>query len=132
MADEKHDDEIPHFIEVRGCINCEASKHHKEQIGVDYGTDHESFFMCMGCEGVKYDISLSHPFFDPEEIVKMAKEKGKELAKNYGIKEEVIMENIRNYCLHVKDLFGQYYEKMGVSLDDIIKQLDKSSPPLVL
>ncbi len=62
----------------------------------------------------------------------MAKEKRKELSRIYGVREEVIIKNVRNYCLHVKDLLGKYYEKMGISLDDFIKQLDESSPPLTL
>lgn len=115
MAEKKQNGEIPHFIEVRGCINCDASKHHKKQTGFDYGYDHESLFLCYaGCEGPNYGISLMHPFFDPEEAVRLAKKDGR----------PKIIEGTKNYCLRIKEQFGKQYEKMEVPLDEIIKQLD--------
>lgn len=112
MAGKKQDGEIPHFIEVRGCINCDASKRHKEATGFDYGFDHESFFLCVVCQN--YGYNLTNPFFDPEEAVRLARKDGR----------PKIIEGTRRYCKHVKELFGKQYEKLGVPLDDIIKQLD--------
>jgi hypothetical protein len=110
MADKKQNDEIPHFIEVRDCINCDASKHHKKKTGFDYGYDHESLFACLMCRD--YGYSLLNPFYDPEEAVRLAKKDGR----------PEIIEKARGYCQHVKEMFGKHYEKLGISIDDIVKQ----------
>lgn len=122
MINEKQDDKIPKFIRLRGCINCDAAKgYNKEQDN----SLHESMFLCyVGCEGFNYGISLTHPFLDPEEVVKKVKGKEKELTKKYGVSEEDIIKNTKKYCQHVKEMFGKYYERMGISIDDIAKRLD--------
>ncbi len=68
--------EIPRFIRLRGCINCDISHRHKEKTGKDYGFDHELVAGCLlyGCVGYGHD--LSNPFMDPEELMKKAKEMG--------------------------------------------------------
>ena len=68
-------EKIPYFIQIRGCINCDASKRLKEKTGKDYGFDHVFIVKClfMGCNSEGHD--LTHPYYDPEEIVRLVKEK---------------------------------------------------------
>lgn len=113
MTNKKQDEGIPYFIRMRGCINCDASKHHKEQTGFDYGFDHESMFSCV-ILCAEYGFSLLKPFFDPEEAVRLAKKDG----------SPELIEGARKYCLRIKKEFGEHYERMGISIDDIVKSLD--------
>lgn len=109
-------DEVPYFIEMRGCINCSASKTYKERYGKDYGFDHEVMALCllMGCDS--YGIDLTHPFLDPKEFIKMLNEKRENLT-------EENLENARKYLLNIKDNFGKHYEKLGISIDKLIKEI---------
>ncbi len=102
-------EEIPHFIENRGCINCSASKSYKEKYGNEYGFDHEIVAKCllMGC--FNYGHDLTKPFLDPEWVAKFALEKG----------EEKYIEGAKKYVKNVKERFGNFYEKLGVSLDNL-------------
>lgn len=112
MVDEKQDNEIPYFVKIRGCINCDASKNHKKETGFDYGFDHESMFFCIALCG-NYGFSLVNPFFDPEEAVRLAKKGG----------SPETIEGTKKYYSRIKEQFGKYYEKMGVPLDEIIRRL---------
>ena len=117
MTNNADENKIPYFIEIRGCINCSASKHHKKKTGYDYGFDHESMFGCLcRCSNYTFNdksISLLNPYYDPEEMVRLAKKDGR---------QEVI-NNTEKLCLSIKETFGQFYDEMGVSLDDIIAKL---------
>ena len=106
---EKNTQNIPYFIKMRGCINCSASKTYKERYGNDYGFDHEIVAQCvlMGCVGEGHD--LSNPFMDPEDVAKFA------LQKN----NEDFTQNAKKYVERVKEKFGRFYEKLGVSLDNL-------------
>ncbi|KKT74687.1 MAG: hypothetical protein UW69_C0029G0015 [Microgenomates group bacterium GW2011_GWA2_44_7] len=68
--------EIPYFVKVRGCINCDASTRLKEKTGHDYGFDHELVSRCvvLSCKRLGYD--LAHPFIDPVEIFRMVEQIG--------------------------------------------------------
>ena len=104
---------IPYFIEVRGCINCDTSKTYKEKHGKDYGFDHELVAKCaiIGC--VNHGHDLSNPFIDPEEVIKKFKE-----TNNPEYKK-----NVRLYCLQIKEKFGNFFDAIGVSIDDLIDGL---------
>lgn len=113
MVGKKQNSEIPYFIKIRGCINCEASKSHKEKTGKDYGFDHELMVRCIIGSCGQYNVSLVHPFYDPEEIVRFAKSDGHPEA----------IERAKKYCYHVKEVFGSFYNALGISIDDIIEKL---------
>jgi len=100
------DKETPYFIKIRGCINCSASKYHKERYGTDYGFDHALMCKCLFMNCNAYGINLTNPFLDPEEIIRLSKK-----------------ENIRKYLINIKDAFEEYYEKLGISLDKLIREL---------
>src|SRR3989338_9204900 len=89
-------EEIPKFIKLRGCINCEISKKHKEETGNHYGHDHEKVAGCMIIGCYNYGHFLSKPFIDPQDVVKMAKE--------IAVTEEQ-KKNVKNYLLDVKTRF---------------------------
>lgn len=111
------EDRIPYFIQVRGCINCEASKRYREKYGKDYGFDHEIVAMCvlMGCVGYSHD--LLNPFLDAEEVFRITVERKGELTPKQ-------LENVRKYLLGIKEYFGEFYGRIGVSIDDLIGQLE--------
>lgn len=103
-------EEIPYFIQKRGCINCEQSKKLKEKTGKDYGFDHVLIAKCvMMCDG--YD--LVNPFLDPEELARIAK---------IDSRPESITA-ARTYCLEIKKSFGRFYDSIGISLDEILSKL---------
>lgn len=105
--------EIPYFIQVRGCINCSASKEHKERFGEHYGFHSETLIGCVlrGC--IDYGHSLASPFIDPAEIVRKARELDLPAATQNGMK----------YCLGIKERFGEFYQEMGAPVDNFIAQL---------
>ena len=108
-------EDVPYFVEVRGCINCEASKSLKEKTGHDYGFHHELMFKCMyNC--FDYGRDLSRPFYDPEEIVRFAKKSPSkqniEVSKKY-------LSKIKNA------FFAHFYEEIGVSIDDLLTELEE-------
>ncbi|MEK6897776.1 MAG: hypothetical protein AABX28_00275 [Nanoarchaeota archaeon] len=103
--------EIPKFVILRGCINCDVSKRHKEKTGFDYGFNHEEVIPCIidGC--VSYEYDLSRPFIDPVEVLNLAKENGN---KNQ-------IQNARNYLLHIRKVFGNFYQKIGINLNNFLE-----------
>jgi len=107
---------IPYFIEMRGCINCSASKSMKERHGTAYGFDHEIIALCLliGCKDYGHD--LANPFLDAEEIIKLVNEKKGKLT-------EENLENAKRYLGEIKERFGKDYKKIGVSIDDLIKKI---------
>ena len=118
MARKKQDKEIPYFISIRGCINCDSYKSYKEESEKNpfSGALHEKMAKCLllGCQS--YGVILIKPFIDPSEVIKLAKEKGYTREKNS--KE---LENVRKYILNIEDAFGKFYDKINVSLDDFLK-----------
>ena len=103
--------EIPKFIKLRGCINCEVSKSHKKRTGYDYGFHHEIILGCLISGCMNYGHAIYKPFFDPEELIKEANKLGK----------PEYMEKARRYLLSVKKRFGKFYEKIGVNLENLLE-----------
>ena len=105
--------DVPYFVEMRGCINCEASKLHKERHGTDYGFDHELQARCvlMGCIG--YGYSLASPFFDPAEIVRMANASGR----------HDFRQRARQLCTAAEQRFGEHYKAIGLLVEEMMREL---------
>ena len=106
--------EIPKFVRLRGCINCEVSKEHKEKHGKDYGFDHELVICCLISGCFDYGHAIYKPFFDPEELIREARKP----------ENQKYIENVKRYVLSIKEKFGEFYEKMGVNLDDLLQELN--------
>ena len=112
----------PYFVQMRGCINCNVSKYHREQTGNDYGFDHTGIVGCLlhGCGNYSFGIpnynavSITNPFIDPEEILKVAKRDPKPAFIDFAI----------NYCKAVKEELGKFYRPKGISLVKIISKLE--------
>ena len=105
--------EIPYFIKVGGCINCQTSKDMKAKTGKEYGFDHELMVTCLlfGCHDQGF--SIIRPYIDPAELVRFAKEKG----------DSNMKDRAREICLALKERFGEFYDEQGISIDEIIEDL---------
>ncbi|MBI2667892.1 hypothetical protein HYX17_03950 [Candidatus Woesearchaeota archaeon] len=105
--------EVPYFIQVRGCINCDASKQHKKKHGTDYGFDHELQVSCVLRECHNYGYDLQRPFIDPEEVVNYAKRTG----------NQEFIKRAKEYCLGMQTRFGISFAQIGVSLEKIMGEI---------
>ncbi|MBA7667220.1 hypothetical protein ES703_75305 [subsurface metagenome] len=93
--------ETPRFIKLKGCINCEQSKAHKEWHGTDYGFDHELVAGCLVSGCVDYGYDLASPFIDPDEAMRIATKKG----------DLELMTKAQEYADQVKSRFAQFYKR---------------------
>lgn len=108
--------EIPYFIQVRGCINCDVYQHALKE---NSGFNHERVVGCVikGCyfmSVVKEErggYTCYRPFIDPEEIMKRARETN----------NTIYIKNAQNYCRKLQEVFGEFYKHIGVDLDTIIQ-----------
>jgi hypothetical protein len=103
---------VPYFIQIRGCINCSASKAMKEAHGTDYGFDHEILASCLiqGC--CEWGHDLMNPFIDPEELVRIVKIK--------PVPEYI--EEVKKILQGYEDSYGIYFKQIGVDLKQICLQ----------
>ena len=106
---------MPHFVEVRGCINCDVSKKMKERTGKPYGFDHELMAGCLlfGCQN--FGVSLMKPMIDPDELL--------EIIKLQKLNDQQ-KANVIKYLQALDDLVGEYYEKVGVDIQEIITKIE--------
>jgi len=113
-------DSIPKFLKVRGCINCDISKRHKEETGKDYGFDHELMAACVLLNCQTYGFSLSTPFIDPSEYLAVCIK---------HMKTEEHRQNVLGRLENIKEKFGRYYDSINVSLDNITKEIESLPLP---
>ena len=107
--------EIPYFLEIRGCINCSASVAMKKKTGFEYGFDHELIVACLLRNCSSYGHDLISPYYDPEELVR--------IAKKIGTPE--VKESARNLCLQLNQRFSWAYKREGIDIKAILGQLDE-------
>ncbi len=110
MASPEH---IPYFIQVRGCINCSASKKMKEKHGKDYGFDHEIMAACLIRDCQSRGYTIMKPFIDPKEIVRLVKENPSPKFAN----------NAKQILQDYEENFGEYFKAIGVNMQDFVKEL---------
>lgn len=106
--------EVPYFIKIRGCINCESSIALKKRTGNEYGFDHELMARCLILNCFSFGHTLIEPYYDPEEIVKFANKIGTPEAK----------ENTRKICSNLESQYGKFYEKENISIRTILEKLE--------
>ena len=104
---------IPHFIQVRGCNNCDVYGKFWEKYGKETGFDGEFHQECQEKWGDYYQVNLIVHFTDPETVLRQAS-----FERMFGQEEGV--EQAQNYCAKVKRRFGEHYNRIGVSLDDLM------------
>ena len=83
------------------------------------GFNHEHVVGCVlkGCyvmsplKEERGGYTCYRPFIDPEEIMKKARETN----------NPTYITNAQNYCRKLQEIFGTFYDKMGVDLDTIIQ-----------
>lgn len=101
--------EIPYFLQMKGCINCEASKRMNEKnrkygVNNECGFDHEIVLTCMFMECVNHGYDISRPFINPDEVMERAKASG----------NPVWMENAKKYTKTIRERFGGLVDKAGI------------------
>ena len=74
--------QIPYFIRIGGCNNCETHQAYTSDTGTFYDKDHPLHAKCvhMGCD--KYGYSIIEPFITPQEYLRIASELGLDVALN--------------------------------------------------
>jgi len=109
----KQKEDTPYFIHIRGCINCDQSKKLKERTGHDYGFDHELIAGCLilGCFDYGHDLSI--PYFDPAEIVRVAKKNG----------SPTFIKKVRRMCTALESQYGRFYRRERISVKLLLKDL---------
>ncbi len=108
--------ELPYFIKMRGCINCDASKSLKVKTGNDYGFDHEIGVACILHNCFSYGHTLEEPFIDPEEWVRMAVESG----------DDEFKLSVSNRLKDLDEQYKVWCEAVGIKLETLIEKLDKN------
>ena len=91
---------VPKFIKLKGCINCDASKSHKEKHGTDYGFDHEIIYSCLISGCMDYGYSLTKPFLDPDEALRLASQRC----------DATLTKQAEEYARRIKAQFHKFYE----------------------
>ncbi len=104
---------IPYFIQVRGCINCHVSKAMKEKNGTEYGFDHELIAGCLLHDCFSLGHDLTTPFIDPEEFIRFAQEHPSPETN----------ERAREILDKYKETYDAYFKQIGVNIDDLIKTI---------
>jgi hypothetical protein len=104
-------DEIPYFIKIRGCSNCDSYKELKKR---GKGFDHEIMVGCLLMNCFNYGFDLTNFFTDPEELIEFWKQKGAEPDKK---------ENVREYCIKINYKFGNFYKRIDISIENLINSL---------
>ncbi len=107
--------DTPYFVQMRGCINCSASKLHKERHGTAYGFDHELIAKCVLVGCFAYGHTLGSPFLDPAEIIRMANASGR----------PDFRQRARHLCAQIGERFGEHYRSAGAPVDEMLKQLQE-------
>lgn len=107
--------EVPYFIKIRGCINCENSVALKKKTGYEYGFDHELMARCVIGDCFSYGYTLIEPYYDPEQIVKIANKMGTPEVKK----------NAKRMCSNLESRYGKFYEKENISIRTILEKLEK-------
>lgn len=99
VRNKMNNNRIPRFIELKGCINCPASKTHKETHGTDYGFDHEIIASCLISGCMDYGYNLGKPFIDPDEAIRIASNKA----------EPEFINQAERYADRIRSRFAQFY-----------------------
>ena len=91
--------EIPYFIQIEGCNNCEVREAYTTDSGTFYDEGHAFHAKCIhkGCD--KYNYSVEGPFITPQEYIRVGTQLG--LSGAFNKAKEIIAK------------FSDFYDKEG-------------------
>ena len=92
--------EIPYFIKVDGCNNCQVFKSYTSLTGTEYGQDHDLHAKCvhMGCD--RFGHNVLAPFITPIEYLR--------IGVNTGLRKQAVAKARR-----VIARFSEFYDHRG-------------------
>jgi hypothetical protein len=100
MTDAGNVKEIPYFIKVDGCNNCQVFKSYTSLTGTEYDRDSALHAKCvhMGCD--RYGYNVMAPFITPREYLR--------IGINTGLREQAI-----DRARKVVARFSVFYDARG-------------------
>ena len=92
--------EIPYFVKVAGCNNCNVFKSYTSLSGTEYGQDHTLHAKCvhMGCD--RYGHNVLAPFITPMEYLR--------IGLNTGLRKQAVAKTKK-----VIARFSEFYDHRG-------------------
>ena len=92
--------DIPYFIKVSGCNNCQVFKSYTSLTGTEYGSDHALHAKCvhMGCD--RHGHNILAPFITPREYLR--------IGLNTGLRKQAI-----DKAKKVITRFSEFYDARG-------------------
>jgi len=92
--------EVPYFIKVDGCNNCQVFKSYTSLTGTEYGSDNTLHAKCvhMGCD--RYGHNIMVPFITPREYLR--------IGLNTGLRKQAI-----DRAKKVIARFSEFYDTRG-------------------
>ena len=104
--------EIPYFIKVAGCNNCQVFQSYTSLSGTEYGHDHELHAKCvhMGCD--RYGHNILAPFITPMEYLR--------IGLNTGLRKQAVAKT-----KEVIVRFGEFYDHRGRLKPWVVETLSK-------
>ena len=106
--------EIPYFIKVSGCNNCQVFKSYTTSTGTEYGGDHELHAKCvhMRCDG--YGHNILAPFITPREYLR--------IGLNTGLRRQAI-----DRAKKVIGQFSEFYDARGALKPWVAKSISNEN-----
>ena len=103
--------EIPYFIQIEGCNNCEVREAYTTDTGTYYEQGHPLHAKCVHTGCVKYGFNMEEPFITPSEYIRMGKELNWEESLNKA--KEIIVK------------FFDFYDSRGNLLPWVVEAISQ-------
>jgi hypothetical protein len=108
--------EIPYFIRVGGCNNCQVFKSYTTRTGTEYGSGHALHAKCvhMGCDRHGYNVLA--PFITPQEFLR--------IGLNMGLRPQAV-ERARKVLAR----FHEFYDTVGNLKPWVVERISREYGP---
>ncbi|UCG10982.1 MAG: hypothetical protein JSU72_10435 [Deltaproteobacteria bacterium] len=92
--------DVPYFIKVSGCNNCQVFKSYTSLTGTEYGEDHALHAKCVHMSCDRYAHNILAPFITPKEYLR--------IGLNTGLRRQAI-----DKAKKVIARFNEFYDECG-------------------